>query len=145
MLSQLPSPVYFGRWNFENYNSLGRSQSNNFTDTYQAEFSATKVAGSHTLKAGIDVRQINYEIQNTGNILNFTGRSTWTQNAWTSANSSTGDGYASFLLGIAGGAVDNFSSSNYPLFPWWKQMYYAPYFTDDWKVSRRLTLNLGVR
>ena len=145
LLSQLPSPVYFGRWDFENYNSLGRSQSNNFTNTYQAEFSATKVAGSHTLKAGIDIRQINYEIQNTGNILNFTGRSTWTQNAWTSANSSTGDGYASFLLGIAGGAVDNFSSSNYPLFPWWKQMYYAPYFTDDWKVSRRLTLNLGVR
>ena len=24
-------------------------------------------------------------------------------------------------------------------------MYYAPYFNDDWKVSRRLTLNLGVR
>ena len=36
LLSQLPSPVYFGRWDFDNYNSLGRSQSNNFTDTYQA-------------------------------------------------------------------------------------------------------------
>jgi len=147
LISQLPNQdkIYFGIWSFENYNTLGRSQSNNYTDTFQLMGNATKVAGSHTLKAGVDVRQINYEIQNTGNILGFTARSTWTQNAWTSANSNTGDGYASFLLGIVGGATDNPSSSNYPLFPWWKQMYYAPYLTDDWKVSRRLTLNLGLR
>ena len=60
------------------------------------------MASSHTLKAGLDARQINYEIQNTGNILNYIARSTWTQNAWTSANSNSGDGYASFLLGING-------------------------------------------
>lgn len=147
LISQLPNQdkIYFGRWDFENYNSLGRSQSNNYTNTYQLMASATKVQGSHTLKAGIDARQINYELQNTGNILNFTGRSAWTQNSWTGANTNTGDGYASFLLGIAGGETDNFSSSNYPLFPWWKQQYYGMYFTDDWKVSRKLTLNLGVR
>ena len=147
LISQLPNQdkIYFGTWNFENYNPLGRSQSNNYTNTYQLMASATKVQGSHTLKAGVDIRQINYEIQNTGNILFYTARSAWTQNAWTSANSNTGDGYASFLLGITGGETDNFSSSNYPLFPWWKQMYYAMYFTDDWKISRKLTLNLGVR
>ena len=147
LISQLPNQdkIYFGVWNFENYQNLGRSQSNNYTDTFQAMFSATKVASNHTLKAGLDIRQINYEIQNTGNILNYNARATWTQNSWTSANSNTGDGYASFLLGVTGGSVDNFSSSNYPLFPWWKQMYYATYFNDDWKVSRRLTLNLGVR
>jgi hypothetical protein len=149
LTSQLPSPVYFGRWEFDSangtlngsngYQSMGRSQSNNFTDTYQLAFSGTKVAGNHTIKAGLDVRQINYEIQNTGNILYYTGNATWTQNSWTSANTNSGDGYASFLLGIVGG------SSNYPLFPWWKQMYYAPYLTDDWKVSRKLTLNLGFR
>ena len=62
LLAQLPSPVYFGRWNFDNgYASLGRSQSNNFTDTYELMFSATKVTGSHTIKAGFDIRQINYE------------------------------------------------------------------------------------
>ena len=141
LIKQLPNQdkIYFGVWNFDNYQNLGRSRSNNYTDTFQAMFNGTKVAGNHTIKAGIDVRQINYEIQNTGSILNFTGNSTWTQNAWTSANSNSGDGYASFLLGIVGG------SSNYPLFPWWKQMYYALYVNDDWKVSRRLTLNLGLR
>jgi hypothetical protein len=148
MLSQLPNQdkVYFGRWDFENgYGSLGRGQSNNYTNTYQVMFSGTKITGAHTLKAGVDIRQINYEIQNTGNIMFFNGRTTWTQNAWTSANSSSGDAYASFLLGIVGGTTGNFSNSNYPLFAWWKQMYYAPYFSDDWKVTRRLTLNLGVR
>jgi hypothetical protein len=151
LIKQLPNQdkIYFGRWDFENYNSLGRGESNNFTNTYQLQFNATKVSGSHIFKGGMDIRQINYLIQNTDGgstrILIFTGRSTWTQNAWTSANSNTGDGYASFLLGITGGATDNFGVSNYPVFPWWKQMYYAPYFTDDWKVTRRLTLNLGVR
>src|ERR1035438_3492094 len=79
LLSQLPSPVYFGNWTFDNYSELGRSQSNNFTDTFELQLSATKVTGSHTIKAGFDIRQINYEIQNTGNILQFSGNSSWTQ------------------------------------------------------------------
>ena len=139
LLAQLPSPVYFGRWNFDNYQSLGRSQSNNYTNTYEIQTSVTKVWGPHTLKAGFDIRQINYEIQNTGDILSFTGSSSWTQRVYNVGESTAGDGYASFLLGVVSG------SSNYPLFPWWKQIYAAPYIQDDWKVSRRLTLNLGLR
>ena len=148
-LAQLPSPVYFGRWNFDNgYASLGRSQSNNFTDTFELMLSATKVTGSHTIKGGFDIRQINYEIQNTGDILLFSGNTAWTQRVYNVGESTSGDGYASFLLGIAGPSAAVSSSpntSNYPLFPWWKQYYYAPYIQDDWKVSRRLTLNLGLR
>jgi hypothetical protein len=145
LIQQLPNQdkIYFGRWNFDNgYNSLGRSQSNNYTNNYQLQFNATKVTGSHTLKAGMDIRQQNYETQNTGDILSFTGNSTWTQQIYNNSSvngSPSGDGYASFLLGIVSG------SSNYPLFPWWKQTYMAPYVTDDWKVSRRLTLNMGLR
>src|SRR6185312_2088870 len=142
-LAQLPSPIYFGRWNFDNgYNSLGRSQSNNYTNTFQLQGSVTKVAGAHTIKAGFDARQINYLIQNTGDILSYTGNTTWTQSSNQLINrdgSTEGDGYASFLLGIVSG------SSNYPLFPWWRQPYAAFYVQDDWKVSRRLTLNLGMR
>jgi Carboxypeptidase regulatory-like domain len=140
LLASLPSPVYFGRWNFDSgYNSLGRSQSNNFTDTFELQLSATKVTGSHTIKAGFDIRQINYEQQNTGDILSYTGNASWTQRVYNVGESTSGDGYASFLLGITSG------SSNYPLFPWFKQYYASPYIQDDWKVSRRLTLNLGVR
>ena len=75
---QLPyqDKIYFGRWNLysgssglRDVYSLGRSQSNNYTNTYELQGSVTKVAGSHTMKAGIDLRQINYELQNTGDIL----------------------------------------------------------------------------
>jgi len=142
LISSLPNQdkIYFGVWSFDNgYNTLGRSQSNNYTNNYQLQGSITKVAGPHTIKAGVDVRQQNYELQNTGNILGFTGNTTWTQRVYNTTESTAGDGYASFLLGIVGG------SSNYPLFPWWKQTYAAPYIADDWKVSRKLTLNLGLR
>src|ERR1043166_7402082 len=71
--------------------------------------------------------------------MSYRGSTTWTQNAFSNANSNTGDGYASFLIGGVSG------STNYPLFPWWKQHYGAIYANDDWKVSRRLTLNLALR
>jgi hypothetical protein len=149
LIKSLPyqDKIYFGRWNFytgatgttTQYNSLGRSQSNNYTNTYELQGSITKILGSHTVKAGADVRQINYEIQNSGDILAINGYQTWTQDAFTNANAGTGDAYASFLLGGISG------SSNYPLFPWWKQHYGALYVQDDWKVTRKLTLNLGLR
>ncbi len=141
VLAQLPAQdkIYFGKWNVNGYSGLGRSQSNNYTNTYELQGNVTKVAGSHTLKFGIDARQVNYEQQNTGDILSYTGQTGWTQNAFSNADSNTGDGYASFLLGGVSG------STNYPLFPWWKQHYIALYANDDWKVSRRLNLNLGLR
>ena len=140
LLGQIPGQAYFGRWNFDNgYASLGRGQSNNYSNTYEIEASATKIWRSHTMKMGFTARQINYEQQNTGDILSFTGNQTWTSKTWNQNDTISGDGYATFLMGIVSG------SSNYPLFPWWKQIYAAPYFQDDWKVSRKLTLNMGVR
>lgn len=140
LLKQIPGQAYFGRWNFDNgYQSLGRGQSNNFSNTYQAAINATKIWGAHTIKGGLDIRQINYLQQNTGDILQFSGNTSWTQKTFNQGDTTSGDGYASFLLGIVGG------SSNYPLFPWWKQIYAAPFIQDDWKVSRRLTLNMGLR
>ena len=64
----------------------------------------------------------------------------WTQRLYNQGEATSGDGYASFLLGTPTGG-----SSNYPVFPFYRQWYFAPYFQDDWKVSRKLTLNLGLR
>ncbi len=139
LTAQLPSPQYFGRWEFGGYNSLGRYQSFNFTNNYGLAANVTKISGSHTMKMGIDVRRIHYIQQNSGNILLFQGQTQWTQRLWNQGEDTAGDGYASFLLGLAGG------SSNYPLYPFFQQWYLAPYIHDDWKVSRRLTLNLGLR
>ncbi len=105
LLAQLPGPIYFGQWTFQNgYNTLGRSQSNNFTNTYQLQFSVTKVTGSHTIKAGFDVRQINYEQQNTGNILQYSSQHQLDAASLQRGEATSGDGYASFLLGAVGGS-----------------------------------------
>ncbi len=139
LLSQLPGPIMFGRWNFNGYSSLGRAQSFNFTNTYNLAGSVTKIAGSHTIKFGVDLRRIHFIQQNSGDILSYTGETRWTQRLYNQGEANAGDGYASFLIGGIGG------SSNYPLYPFFRQWYFSPYFQDDWKITRKLTLNLGLR
>ncbi|MEK7409414.1 MAG: carboxypeptidase regulatory-like domain-containing protein [Acidobacteriota bacterium] len=139
LISQLPGPTYFGLWDFSGYTSLGRYQSINITNNYGLMGNVTKIWGAHTLKAGIDIRRIHYITQNSGNILQFSAMTTCTQRLWNQAETYAGDSYASFLLGSAGG------SSNYPLYPFFRQWYMAPYIQNDWKATRRLTLNLGLR
>jgi outer membrane receptor protein involved in Fe transport len=52
----------------------------------------------------------------------------------------TGDSMADFLLGEArGGTIGNENGESMPL------TNYAAFFQDDWRVTPRLTLNLGVR
>lgn len=145
LISQLPNQdkAYFGRWTFDSgYQALGRSQSNNYSNTYELMSNITKIKGAHTIKGGFDLRKINWLQQNTGDILAFNGQAQWTQENFSNNQNAgvvSGDGYASFLLGLVSG------SSNYPLFPWWKQTYTAFYLNDDYKVSRKLTLQLGLR
>lgn len=139
LVSKLPSPAYFGRWDINGYSSLGRSQGINITNNYNLMANVTKIRGAHTLKAGVDLRRIHYITQDSGNILQFTGQTQWTRRLWDQGEEDAGDGYASFLLGGVSG------SSNYPLYPFNRQWYFAPYIQDDWKITRRLTLNLGLR
>ncbi len=139
LISQLPGPVFFGTWGFNGYSGLGRTAGLNFTNNYNLAGSVTKIQGSHNLKFGVDLRRIHYITQNSGNILDFTGQTQWTQRLYNQGETNAGDGYASFLIGGVGG------SSNYPLYPFFRQWYFSPYFQDDWKVSRKLTLNLGFR
>jgi Carboxypeptidase regulatory-like domain/TonB dependent receptor len=102
--------------------------------------SLTKIAGTHTMKFGLDFRTyfIN-QLQNpqaSGN-LNFSAL--YTQQNPFQASSTSGFGYAAFLLGIPTGSI-----SIQPAIAS-KSSYTAAYFQDDWKVTRRLTLNLGIR
>lgn len=139
LISQLPGPVFFGRWNFDGYTSMGRGQGVNITNNYGLQANITKIWHNHSIKAGVDLRRIHYITQDSGDILSFTGNTSWTQRVWNQGDSVSGDGYASFLLGIPSG------SSNYPVYPFWHNWYFAPFVQDSWKVSRRLTLDLGLR
>jgi hypothetical protein len=156
LVSQLPSPAYFGRWNFSqgntqnSYSPLGRPQSINITNNYGIMGSLNKIMGRHSLKMGTDVRRIHYILQNSGNILEFQFNDQWTRRNWNQSDADSGDAFASFLLGLPG----NFGNGGdrvtggqqfFPLYPFYQNWYSAFYFQDDWRVNRRLTLNLGLR
>ena len=98
--------------------------------------------GAHNLKVGIDYRILNFnEGQNTApsGVYNFSRA--YTQGPIANvASTLAGNGFADFLLG-------NPSSGTFrQLMPISTQgLYTALYLQDDWKVTQKLTLNLGVR
>ncbi|MCU0228413.1 MAG: TonB-dependent receptor, partial [Bryobacterales bacterium] len=148
LIGQLPSPADFGRWEFNRYSSMGRGRGLNITNNYNLMANLTKISGAHTMKFGIDLRRIHFIQQNTGNILFFRNQGNWTQRLWNQGEPDAGDSYADFLLGLSRHSQnpnDAMSNSNFPVFPFFRQWYFAPYFQDDWKVNRKLTLNLGLR
>lgn len=125
-----------------NSNTL-RSQIDN---NYQPSLSATKVWGNHLIKVGWDLRKNEFNIYNpggTGNSGWFTGNYTFTGEI-TSATHTGGNpvnALADFLLG-------DIKTSGYalPQPPAGRRNFYTGvYVQDDWKVTRRLTLNLGLR
>ena len=141
LVSQLPGGYLMGVWNVGGYQTLGRTSSDNITNSYNLAGTVTKIAGKHTLKAGFDIRRIQYLVLDTGSILEEDFTSAWTQQVYNNAgNGLGGDGYASFLLGYPSGG-----QSNYAAYPFYRQWYIAPYLQDDWKVNNRLTINWGLR
>jgi hypothetical protein len=101
--------------------------------------------GKHTITAGWDGRMI---FDNDSTLSNgsgiFTYDSTFTRgpnpNAAAASGQSTFDSIAAFLLGTptSGSIVQLIGQSFY-------QRYSGLYVQDDWKVTPRLTLNLGLR
>jgi hypothetical protein len=141
LVSQLPGGYLMGVWSVGGYQTLGRTSSDNITNSYGLQGSINKVFGKHSIKAGVDVRRIYYEVLDTGSILEEDFNSAWTQQVYNNAgNGLGGDGYASFLLGYPSGG-----QSNYAAYPYYRQWYISPFIQDDWHVSNRLTLTLGLR
>lgn len=105
---------------------------------HQVTNSWTWIKGSHVFKFGGEIRKgINVDINRPIISGNFSFSPTGTAMP---GNSSTGFGYASYLLGF----VNGFSTRETELLD--KYSYYlASYAQDDWKIGRDLTLNLGVR
>lgn len=139
--------ISFGRYTENNNNWLPTKEYSNEWDFIE-NLSLTK--GVHSMKFGAEFRpfhfpffQVPYPHGNltfarTETSFPSTAKDSSGQNGNFSAD--TGDEMASFLLGaIDAGQISttNFISST-------KQAY-AGYFQDSWKVTPRLTLNLGVR
>ncbi len=99
----------------------------------------TKIIGSHALKFGgeFEAMTLNSTLNNTSS-----GFFTFTQNFTASnpLNPVGGSGLASFLLGFpaSGSASETYKPSGALHYP-------ALFAQDDWKVTHKLTLNLGMR
>ncbi|HEX4750677.1 MAG TPA: TonB-dependent receptor [Bryobacteraceae bacterium] len=98
--------------------------------------------GRHSLKFGGDWRVLDFnEGQNTTASGSFAINRAYTQgpNA-AQASTTSGYGVASFLLGDASSGSVNLVN---PIST--QGLYYAAFVQDDWKVSDKLTLNIGLR
>ncbi|MBI3681026.1 MAG: TonB-dependent receptor [Acidobacteria bacterium] len=140
LAGQIPHTPHFGVYSFENYIGLGRYPTKNITNNWGLHPTATWIKSGHTIKGGLDMRWIQYITNNFGNPFTLGGARNVTQRDWNRADALSGNSIASWLLG-----TPSSGSSDYNLFPTFLYRYFAPYLQDDWKVSPRLTINLGLR
>jgi len=103
--------------------------------------SMTKVWSAHTIKWGGEYRKLMINFAQYGypsGSFNFDRN--WTQQEINTTSSTAGAGYASFLLGLGSGGYMTHEPSASSA-----SSYFAGYVQDDWKISRKLTLNIGLR
>ncbi|MDQ2949177.1 MAG: Plug and carboxypeptidase regulatory-like domain-containing protein [Acidobacteriota bacterium] len=107
--------------------------------TYNLSDQVAWLKGSHSFKIGMEYAKVSYARLDCNNCVGTIGFSASTTGN-PSVSGTTGANYAGFLLGLGSGASFNYSANINMIFD-----YYAWYMQDDWKVNRKLTLNLGLR
>lgn len=118
---------------------LGGGRVSDERDTsYNGSIDVQKMWGKHTIKAGYEQRRFYTNAISGGEFSVSTNRITTALGP--DYRTESGSPFASFLLGnVIWGTGQQISG------PASKQVYHGAYIQDDWKVSRKLTVNLGLR
>lgn len=151
--------IFWGDYRAAGFPNAGNDPYGNYKqgqDTGQLGGMLSKVRGAHEIKVGFEGRlhQMNYiqtnaplgyfQFNNTGTSLcSQQGISTPCADAANSGNNSGGDSMASFLMGQLEGGGNSFYEIQFQ--PATENYQYAWFAQDNWKVTPKLTLNLGLR
>ncbi len=116
------------------------------TNTYSYNFGVTKISGSHNMKFGFQgqVKQNNSVGANRPGGQYAFDRGFTQPSAFVTGNN-LGNGIASLLLGYPNGSNASANFVSLRAFTAPQAPFYGWYFQDDFKVSQKLTLNLGFR
>lgn len=120
-------------------------------DSFNAKIAHQK--GRHYLKAGFETRGTRTTSLLLQNTFGFGFQADATSSTYVQPDvRSSGDGFATFLLGVvqpAGGNPDSWDSGatsmTVTIVPEPRNRFYGAFINDDWKITRNLTLNLGLR
>ena len=135
--------LQFPRFNLGNYSELGATAVTSYEthDTWSIQPNMSWTFRRHFLKYGAEFRLYNRNQLQPGaasGTYNF-GKN-WTQADPLRGDPVSGDEFASFLLGLPNGG-----SADRNIDPAYQNKYYSLFVQDDWKITPRLTLNLGLR
>ena len=133
----VPAATFGGVTNAANPSYNARFPLRGVENTYTANLSASKVSGAHTIKTGLYGEH--WAAMKGNNGTNFAGSMVFTQDGNNPLD--TGYAYSNALLGV----LDNYSepSSRAGLYEVTTSLEW--YAQDTWKISRRLTMDAGVR
>lgn len=143
LYAQLPTMTF--ATSATNINTMGFGSNANLLPSQSLQLYGTwaLIRGPHSIKIGGDARQYRLNYRSFGN---SSGNFSFSANSWVRQSSSAsstvamGQDFAEFLLGLpTSGTYDLNTSASYYAY------YGAAFVQDDWRVSRNLTVNIGLR